>query len=79
MIVLTDAERQKLKDILRVVYEDTSTLRAEFRRVHAKARCHPGDHQSAVLKLYANVLESIIEDRERPLAKDVKKAPKRKA
>ncbi len=74
MIILTETERQKLKDILSIVYEDTATLRAEFRRASTKARCHPGDHQSGVLRMYANVLESIIEDRARPLPSHVKKA-----
>lgn len=61
MIPMTPAEREKLKRILSVVYsEDVNALRADFNRISARAATHPGDHQSAVLGLYAGVLKEVL-------------------
>lgn len=77
MLHMTPAEREKMKSVLRIVYEDTSALRKEFQRVSRAKENHPGDHQSSVLGVYASVLKEILDDRDPELSPSTFFIPRR--
>ncbi len=62
MIHLTQSERDKFKQILGIVMSEEE-LKQQFDKAVAARRVEPGDHQSAVLGLYANLIDELQEER----------------
>ena len=60
-IFLTDDEKRKFKDMLKVVMSKQE-LREQFDAAMARKATEAGDHQSAVLGLYAGLISEIQQE-----------------
>ncbi len=68
-IILTNEERKVFKSVLAVAFEDSARLQKEIARAERDAKAHGGDHQSAVIGLYAGLLKEIQRERNAPVTR----------
>ena len=64
-MILTDKERENVKYMLRVTFNDAQ-LRAQRQQALEKKAVEAGDHQSQVLGLFAGLIDEILGENARP-------------